>query len=195
MVEEFTADEPLCKYSKCYDVHNPKDVEKLVNVWKKGLESNLGLVCLTNDEDGKPTIAGMNCTTLCSKFDEKSTVGNYGKVLETLVWVKDQVDPFAKFNITEYLDALGLYVPHAYRGEGLGYELLKAREALCRSCGIKASLTLFTSQISQKLAERAGFKDIYAIDYDELEKKNPKFRYPNIQEHTKSLRFMYILYA
>lgn len=68
------------------------------------------------------------------------------------------------------------------------------REPLCKACGLKASLTLFTSIISQKLAERAGFKDIYAIDYVDLQKQNPRFRYPGIENHTKTLRFMYILY-
>lgn len=97
------------------------------SIWKECLEFNLGLVCLTKDENGKPTIAGMNCTTLCSKFEEHASSGEEGKVLGTLMWVKKQVDPFTKFSITEYLDAMGLYVPHRYRGEGLGFELLKAR--------------------------------------------------------------------
>ncbi|KAK9731445.1 hypothetical protein QE152_g13629 [Popillia japonica] len=68
------------------------------------------------------------------------------------------------------------------------------REALCRACGITVSITMFTSAISQKLADRAGFKDLYAIDYADLEKINPIFRYPGIQEHTKSIRCMYIIY-
>ncbi|KAI4465208.1 n-acetyltransferase-related [Holotrichia oblita] len=176
MIEEFTMDEPLCKYSS-------------------NLNHHLGLVCLTKDEDGKPIIAAMNCTTLCSKYDDESSGdGLQVQVLKTLMWVKKQVDPFSKFNITEYLDAMGLYVPPKFRGEGLGYELLKARKALCRACGLKVSITLFTSAISQKLADRVGFKDLYAIDYVDLEKVNPAFKYPGIQEHTKSLRFMYIVY-
>lgn len=69
----------------------------------------------------------MNCTTICSMFDEKESTEDQGQVLETLMWVKAQVDPFKRFNITEYLDAMGLYVLPEYRGEGLGLELLKAR--------------------------------------------------------------------
>lgn len=91
------------------------------------LKHNLGLVCLTKDENDKTIVAGMNCTTLCSKDEDSIPTEKRNKILDTLMWVKDQVDPFEKFNITEYLDAMGLYVPHKYRGEGIGLELLKAR--------------------------------------------------------------------
>lgn len=91
--------------------------------WENCLKHNLSLVCLTKDEDGKPTIAGINCTAPCTKYDNKEAAQG----LEILQWAKDQVDVFAKFNITEYLDGMGLYVPPKFRGEGIGTELLKAR--------------------------------------------------------------------
>lgn len=99
----------------------------LNQLWHETLKYNVGLVCLTKNENGKPIIAAMNCTTICSVYDEKDYCEGQGQVLETLMWVKYQVDPFSKFNITEYLDAMGLYVLPEYRGEGLGLELLKAR--------------------------------------------------------------------
>lgn len=65
---------------------------------------------------------------------------------------------------------------------------------MCNACGLKASMTVYSSKYSQRAAECAGFKDIFSIDYDELAEKNPMFRYRGIKEHTKTLRFMYILY-
>ncbi|GJQ70247.1 hypothetical protein Trydic_g22695 [Trypoxylus dichotomus] len=194
MVKQFATDEPLSKYSKIYESTNAADLAILEQLWNEVLKYNLALVCLTKNENGKPIIVAMNCTTICSVYDEKESYEGKGQVLETLMWFKEQVDPFEKLNIQEYLDAMGLYVLPEYRGEGLGLELLKAREPLCRACNIKASITLFTSSISQKLAERAGFQDLFTMDYEEIERRKPRFRYPGIQEHTKSLRFMYILY-
>lgn len=65
---------------------------------------------------------------------------------------------------------------------------------MCKAIGLKASLTLYTSKISQYLAERVGFKDLSCVDYEDLEKDPGVMKFPGIQEHTKSIRFMYILY-
>ncbi|KRT79880.1 hypothetical protein AMK59_7626, partial [Oryctes borbonicus] len=127
MVKQFVTDEPLSKYGKVYESANAGDLAVLEAMWNEVLNDNLALVCLTKDENGTPTIAAMNCTTICSVHDEKVSYEGKGQVLETLMWVKDQVDPFKTLNIQEYLDAMGLYVLPEYRGEGLGLELLKAR--------------------------------------------------------------------
>lgn len=105
----------------------PKDFLALKQMWYNTLENNLALTCLTKDDNGKPIIAAMNCTTICSVYDEKQVTEEGGKILQTLMFVKALVDPFKTLNITEYLDALGLYVLPEYRGDGLGFELLKAR--------------------------------------------------------------------
>lgn len=73
--------------------------------------------------------------------------------------------------------------------------MFDCREPLCKAVGLTTSVTLFSSVISQKLADRAGFKDLYTISYDELEKANSKFHYPGIQNHTKGMKLMYIRYT
>lgn len=65
---------------------------------------------------------------------------------------------------------------------------------MCRALGLKATLTLFTSKISQILAERVGFKDLYVAEYADLEKNPGLMKFPGIQEHTRAIRFMYLLY-
>ncbi|GJQ70243.1 hypothetical protein Trydic_g22693 [Trypoxylus dichotomus] len=196
MLEEFVLDEPFCKYSKISE--DPDVMKEFKNFWSETLKENLGLVCLTKDQDGVTHVAGMNCTLLGYKDDEKDIATNLDekclRVFRTLKYVKDQSDPFTKFNITEYLDGMGLYVLPKYRGEGLGTALLRAREPMCRAIGLKATLTLFTSKVSQVLAERIGFKDLCTVDYADLEKDPGLMTFPNIQEHTKSIRFMYLLY-
>ncbi|KAI4465209.1 n-acetyltransferase-related [Holotrichia oblita] len=204
MMEEFTLDEPFCKYSKISE--DPDVMKQFKDFWWESFKENLALVCLTKDQNGVTHIAGMNCTLLGYKGEDdiiKNKLDEKGlSVFYTLKFVKNQVDPFQKFNITEYLDGMGLYVLPKYRGEGLGTELLRARyvsisyfrEPMCRALGLKATLTLFTSKISQILAERLGFKDLYVADYADLEKNPGLMTFPGIQEHTKSIRFMYLLY-
>lgn len=71
---------------------------------------------------------------------------------------------------------------------------LISREPMCRAYGIGGSCTVFTSVVSQKLAERLGFKDFIIVSYEQLFKERPDLVIPNIQEHTKNCRFMYIEY-
>ncbi|KAK9731427.1 hypothetical protein QE152_g13631 [Popillia japonica] len=196
MMDEFTLDEPFCKYSKISE--DPDVMKQFKEFWWESFKENLALVCLTKDQNGVTHVAGMNCTLLGYKGDDdivKNKLDEKGlHVFHTLKFVKDQVDPFKKFNITEYLDGMGLYVLPKYRGEGLGIELLRAREPMCRALGLKATLTLFTSKISQILAERVGFKDLYVAEYADLEKNPGLMKFPGIQEHTRAIRFMYLLY-
>lgn len=92
------------------------------------------------------------------------------------------------------MKALGLFVLPGYRGEGLGERILEAREYICRYLGFPATLTAFTSIISQKLAARVGFKDFYCIDYEELGRIDKAMHIPDIHNHTKTMKYMYKIY-
>lgn len=179
-------------YSGAYK--DPEVLGKFRQLWVNAVNQNMGLLCLTMDENGKPTMAGVNCTAICTINDKNLESIGCDKVLPLFTWLKEQDDAFSKFNITEYLDGMGLFVLREYRGEGIGAELLKAREPLCRACGLKASLTVFSSPFSQSCAIRAGYKDFVAIDYDKLEEIKPEFSFPGIQKISKSVRLMYILF-
>lgn len=48
-------------------------------------------------------------------------------VLATLGYMTDLRNYFQEENQEHYLSAMGLYVVPAFRGEGVGYELLKTR--------------------------------------------------------------------
>lgn len=62
------------------------------------------------------------------------------------------------------MTALGLAVSAKYRGRKFSSEILKARFPLCKAIGVTVTSTVFTSLLSQKAAERAGFKETYSIE-------------------------------
>lgn len=101
---------------------------------------------------------------------------------------------FQKYKLPCYLTALGLFVRPEFRGEGIGLELLKAREPLCKAVGIPATCTVFTSIASQKLAQRAGFQEMTEINYEDIQKIDPTWKFPGIEKHTKSCKYMFIIY-
>nr|XP_022919228.1 uncharacterized protein LOC111428056 isoform X1 [Onthophagus taurus] len=194
MAYGFSKDEPLCKFS--HATTYAEYLKLAYNFWRKCVDQNMGLICFTKDEDGDWKIAGMNCTVVSTIDEEYEKFENkcLNKIISTITYVTKQVDAFETLKIDKYLSALGLFVLPEFRGEGIGLELLKAREPLCKACGIKVSCTVFTSLFSQVIATKAGFKDLYDISYSELEKRNPLFKFPGIQDHTTNIKFMYIKY-
>ncbi|XP_017783196.1 PREDICTED: uncharacterized protein LOC108567318 [Nicrophorus vespilloides] len=191
--EGFMYDEPLNKYSKC--ANDPACVAEWAKFWMSFLKEKISLICLTKDDDGKIRIAGYNCLHAAQKKEEmKAESEAVRKVLKVMQYVCDQRDAFEEFKMDKYLSAMGLYVHPEFRGEGLGQIILDTRQDLGKLLGFKASLTAYTSCISQKQAYRAGFKDYVTISYADLAKVDKDFLFPGIEEHTKDFKYMYMLY-
>ncbi|XP_017783109.1 PREDICTED: uncharacterized protein LOC108567263 [Nicrophorus vespilloides] len=191
--EGFLYDEPLCKYSKC--ANDPACVAEWAKFWMLFLSEKMSLICLAKDDEGKIRIAGYNCLHVAHKMaDFKAETETARKLLNMLKYVSDQRDAYEEFKMDKYLSAMGLYVLPEFRGEGLGQIILDTRQYLGKLLGFKASLTAYTSCISQKQAYRAGFKDYVTISYDDLAKVNKDYALPGIEEHTKEFKYMYMLY-
>ncbi|XP_022919227.1 uncharacterized protein [Onthophagus taurus] len=195
MVYGFGSEEPMCKYNKAISYQDAtKDLRKS---WEKVLEQNVGLICLTKDEDGDPQIAAMNCTSVTCKGDQLEHEINskiVAKIFGTLDFLEAKNDAFERFGIDKYLSAMGVYVLPGFRGDGIAAEVLKAREPLCKALDIKASLSIFTSKYSQAVGNKVGFKDLYSVSYADIAKENPKLYHHNIEEHTKNIELKYICY-
>ncbi|XP_025834969.1 uncharacterized protein LOC108733652 [Agrilus planipennis] len=196
MQKHFLRDEPLGRFSKAID--NPVFVEEWTEVLNEVLKDRLALVCFMENPDKtrQPIIAGLNITAVARK-DEKlpQGVSKQGRqFVQTAEFLSKMKDPFDTLGVNEYLTAYGLLVLPEFRGQNLGLEILKAREPLCKAVGLKATVTMFTSIISQKLAERAGFKVLSEISYLKLEEIDPFLTFPGIHEHTKNVKNMYLTY-
>lgn len=94
---------------------------------------------------------------------------------------------FERYNISEYLSAFGLSVNSAYSGEGIGYQLLKAREPLCKEMGIHLTGTVFTGDVSQHLARKAGYSLVNQVEYATYKINNES---PFKETTSKYLSFM-----
>lgn len=62
-----------------------------------------------------------------------------------------------------------------YRGRGIATEILKARVPMLKALGLKVTSTAFTGIGSQKAAKKAGYKEVFVLDYAEIEKKFERF--------------------
>ncbi|CAH0558191.1 unnamed protein product [Brassicogethes aeneus] len=196
MCTGFLPEEAICKYNKF--IEDPLVVEEIRKLWEKVSEQKLGLICLTKNDSGQNEIAGVNMTYRSYKGESEDSSWVKTKkmkiLLELIKYIYGIVEAYETLNIDHQLTALGLFVVPKYRGEGLGVQLLKSREDLCRAVGIPASLTLFTSLTSQAVAKKSGFTELVDVTHDELEKVNPDFVPPGIREAAKSMKYMYIVY-
>ncbi len=80
------------------------------------------------------------------------------EVIEAFHYIRSKVDIFELYNVTHYLNAVGLSVAEKYQRRGVATALLEARKPLMKACGLKLTRTIYSSDSSQHCAERAGFK-------------------------------------
>ncbi|XP_044750389.1 uncharacterized protein LOC123310794 [Coccinella septempunctata] len=194
----FIRDEPLSKSLKL--VEDEESMKFIVHFWRNILEQNKTLACFTELDNGQKELVAANLCYQTSITEElmkkKEGIPEAMKqVLDTLHYLNNKSkDLLEGLGIREYLGAVGLVTIPGYRGFNIGLEVLKARKFLCGELGLNASITTFTGPASQRLAEKVGFKDLVSITYDDLEKLEPSFKYPNINEYSKCIRHMYNLY-
>jgi GNAT superfamily N-acetyltransferase len=96
-------------------------------------------------------------------------------VLQVITYTTKEFDVFSTYNVYQYLTAFGLCVNPEYRGRGIATEMLKARAPILRALGLKVTSTAFTGIGSQTAAKKAGYKEVYVIDYAEIAKKFERF--------------------
>ena len=104
--------------------------------------------------------------------------------MEVIVDFTKQSNVYEKYGVDRYLTAIGLSVHPSYRGAALGAHILNARENVGREYNIAVTSTVFTSPISQKLAERCGFELLLAVDYDDIVDGEGKKIFPGIRVKT-----------
>jgi GNAT superfamily N-acetyltransferase len=126
-------------------------------------------------------------TTLCCLFLQLkgSCTRNISRFL--LDSVSERVNVYERYDVEEYMSALGLCVDPVFRGQGLGLELLKARFDLGKAVGLKATMTVFTAEASQRLAHKLGMEVLTEILYEDC-KVDGKLVFPNIKG--KSMKAM-----
>lgn len=76
----------------------------------------------------------------------------------TLSLLNEDFDTYERYGVDQYLTSAGLTVTPKYRGRGIGEQFLKSRAVICKEFGIKLTSTSFTSEFSNRIADKVGFK-------------------------------------
>ncbi|XP_055585458.1 uncharacterized protein LOC129738299 isoform X2 [Uranotaenia lowii] len=163
-------------------------VEEIRDVWRELVKQRMALVCF---REGADDIVGMNVTYVScvdDAKDYKSKGDRWQDVVDAVLYITEQSKVFERFDVTEYLTAMGLSVSPRYRGRGIATEILRARVPLAQAVGVKLTSTVFTAIGSQIPAAKVGFVETFVMDYDKLAELDPRFTFPGIQ--SKSCKSM-----
>lgn len=178
MLNIFIYDEPMCEAKKLAE--DPVSVQEIRDVWRELVQHRVALICF---REGSDEIAGINMTYVSNKDDKKDYTCNgdrWRDVLDAVMYFSDRSNVFERYQVDQYLAAMGLSVVPKYRGRGLATEILRARIPLCKAVGLKVTSTVFTAIGSQIPAGKVGFEDNYVMSYEELVKVDPRFEFPGI---------------
>ncbi|XP_044750388.1 uncharacterized protein LOC123310793 [Coccinella septempunctata] len=192
--EYFLKDEPISQALKLYECEDW--IIPIREYWRNVLQQKVSLACFKNLDDGNNEMVALSLCRVKSKEDPfllKNGINEKMKKMFGLFqYVYDVKDFFSEFDVDKVLVGSGLFTMPKYRGFNIGLEMLHARRPLCASLGLKVSITIFTAPASQRLAEKAGFKDYCSFKYEDLGRENPDFEIPDIK--SEYIRLMYILY-
>lgn len=184
MVTNFLDEEPVNVDKGTKD--DPVAVREFRTLWRDTFRQGISVVALTVDPDPsvKPVIVGANMLCVLTSDDaavfENLTLfrsESLQKSMRTSLKLMDEADVMGKYNVDKYMTASGLCVHRSFRGQGLGEELLRARDDIGLAYQIPATETIFTATVSQILASRVGFEVLLERKYSELLDENGKVAY------------------
>lgn len=72
--------------------------------------------------------------------------------------LSNNFDVCEHYGVDKYLGSAGLVVTTKYRGRGIGEQFLKSRRAICKAFDITLTSTSFTSNYSNRIADKAGLQ-------------------------------------
>ncbi|XP_045483040.1 uncharacterized protein LOC123688059 [Harmonia axyridis] len=195
----FVRDEPMCKSINLID--DKESLDYYMKFLWCAINQNSSLACFIELDDGQEEMVAVNVCYRNTAYKEIMEMPGFrdipegmNNIFEILKYIITQKEIPKELEVAEYLTSIGLIVIPEYRGLNIGLQVLSARKMLCEKMGLKVSVTTFTAPESQRLAEKAGYKDLVSLTYDDLQKMKPSSIFPDINKYAKRVRHMYILY-
>lgn len=74
-------------------------------------------------------------------------------------------DVYEQYGVDAVLGSLGLVVDKNYARRGIGEQLLRCRDSVCKEFQIKLTSTLFTSDASIRIVDKIGFTTDIEMKY------------------------------
>ncbi|XP_043278872.1 uncharacterized protein [Venturia canescens] len=182
----FLRDEPICSSSNI--VNDAASMDDFCKLWSFSLQQGVAVgAFLVDGNNPKPVLAGVNMTLVdCDATEEALQTGIEfrsevtQKILKLLHDLETEKNPREVYNVDKFMTAFGLCVDSRFRGQGLGVELLNARNEICAAYDIPATTTVFTAPAAQKAAAQAGFELLLERHFVDVKNEDGTEMFPGI---------------
>lgn len=169
-VTDYIPDEFMCSSLELYN--DAPSVRVMKECWSKLISLRTSLGCY-REVYGKKELVGVNCLVVKrvdepALFDQKYADVKAFKLFQMLLYMESSRYLFEELGVEEFLSGLGLLVTRPYRGLGVAEKLLAAREPLCKTLGLTATVTVFIGTAAQTSATKAGFSTLTLVTFGKL---------------------------
>ncbi|KAK4880259.1 hypothetical protein RN001_008405 [Aquatica leii] len=186
MTGDYQKEEPIAYFTNAFD--DIEYITKCRDAYNDIFRKGYSIVCLTTNELGKPTIAGVHCLDLVPYQEVKDEfVFGHSYVWHLLQFKNICIEK----NINKYLVDRGMYVFPEFQRKGIGSELLKCWFLLCKRLKIQLCMGTFSSKYSQVAADRAGLIKLKYLPYHEIRKVFPGEIPEGIEVHSEGMALYY----
>ncbi|XP_048516181.1 uncharacterized protein LOC105691588 isoform X1 [Athalia rosae] len=193
--KHFIIEEPLCVDQGLAD--DAEAVRESRTLWREVFRQGASIVALILNADptAKPLIAGVNFLAVITaedkaKYDSMLELRSpvLAKIMGEQAKLSKEADVLGRYGVDKYLAAFGLSVHPCLRGQGVGEEILRAREDFGIAYNIPATETSFTAMASQVLANRVGFEVLVERNHSEILDDEGNIAFPKV--NVKSIKIM-----
>lgn len=80
------------------------------------------------------------------------------RISEIIAILEEKFDVFKQYGVDKYLDSQSIAVNRRYRGRGIAEQFLRCSKTICDEFGLKVTASIFTSDFSNQVADKVGFK-------------------------------------
>lgn len=176
MSKFFVRDEPICAHIQLW--LDSTSLQELQDLWRAALRQRITVVALLDGAPPGKRVVGANVLAVYYKADRHNPNPYKGTAMRIFVdalnYHVSVVDPYDKFGVEEGIYGLGLSIDPAFRGQGLGLEILRARFDLGRAVGLRMTFTVFTAIQSQTLGARVGMDTLSEEFYKDYKDSDGK---------------------
>ncbi|XP_037039526.1 uncharacterized protein LOC119076713 [Bradysia coprophila] len=195
LMEYFLLDAPRSKFFGA--ASNKAYVEDYLRPCRWRFPQKTSLVCF---REGSDDIVGLNVNGVAVEndpFGEKvvnaTQTDEYRQHMAiSSILYKHVESPFEKYGIDKYLSCMCLSVTTEYRGLNIGQRLLEAQRPLCKALDIHVIQAIFSSDSSNHIADRVGFKVESQYTMDQLNQIYPAIPFNKFETKKFSVKSLII---
>ncbi|XP_012271021.1 uncharacterized protein LOC105694697 isoform X2 [Orussus abietinus] len=187
MCQNFARDETICKSFNV--VNDPVALEDFRLLWRLAIKQGITVGAFIEDpKGGKPVLAGVNVLYVISEGDKRTMkkLSFKSKMMKDILTLFERMEENSKveekYGVKTFMHAVGLSVDPTFRGESLGEHILRVRDSIAREFGIPATVTVFTGDVSWKLAARVGFEILTEEKFSDQRDEDGQPVFPNLKE-------------